>query len=283
MRWRPLAAAVIEQLNKADALKKNRFAEVSQLIKAGEATRAFRQVHQLMSGAGWPVGWNKIVRGGNIHGWFGPAITVHPLRLAALELEADEDTWTAARQILQALWNGDSASSTDESWRAAISHLAEFGVDPGRMNLDQTGLALLQRLNLDRRDHPFIERWWWSGRMGSALLSDNGRIQVTREMVWARAVEAGLNAGGSLNDSMKDFLTQADPDAVDIIIPDSMNQGYSAEGADEPLERCLKRLEFYGLSKREIDRALLAVPAGGFPSNALRLWISNKCQAASSM
>ncbi|MDP8227911.1 MAG: hypothetical protein P9M15_00495 [Candidatus Electryoneaceae bacterium] len=211
-------------------------------LNEGHSVQAFRSIQQMV-GSAISVGWNKLWIGSDLYGWYGSQVTVQPLRTLALEIEADETTWDKCRQLLT---------------HNKVNRLL--------LELGGGGTKLLQRLNLDRREKPFIERWRWSGNTGLAMLSDGGRFQIKRELVWARTIEASLDQNGQLGRSVGELLEHIDHEKRTIMC--------KFDGATADFVRIIR---WYGLGRHQVDRMSLAVSAGDFPRLALDLWSSGKC------
>ena len=263
MKWKPTASAVINGLHSSNLIDHTQSETLISLINDGDAVQAFKQLQCIMTAAGWRIGWNRILREGSIIGWYGRIITTQPIRSAAVEIETVTDLWETCRRFLSSLWLQDCAESGDE-FESSLGYLMEFGVNLLSDRLDPAGLELLRRLNADQREKPLIERWHWQGSTGMALLSDGGRFQVTRELVWARAIEAGIGSDGRLDSQLRIILEGISSDQSFITLP----QGKIGK----PVSAFIDRLETYRLAKRELDVVSLAVPAGNFPSVALEIW-----------
>ena len=263
MKWKPTASIVINGLHSSNLIDDTQSETLKSLINDGDSVQAFKLAHGIMVDTGWRVGWNKILREGSIIGWYGWIITTQPIRSAAVEIETVTDLWETCRRFLSSLWLQDRAESGDE-FESSLGYLMEFGVNLLSSRLDPAGLELLQRLNADQREKPLIERWRWQGSAGMALLSDGGRFQVTRELVWARAIEASIDSDGRLDPQLRTILEDVSPDQSFITLP----QGKIGK----PVSAFIDRLEMYRLAKRELDGISLAVQAGKFPSVALEIW-----------
>ena len=263
MKWKPTASTVINGLHSSNLIDHSQSETLRSLINDGDAVQAFKLAHSIMVDTGWRVGWNRIFREGSIIGWYGRIITTQSIRSAAVEIETIADIWETCRKFLNSLWLQDSAESGDE-FESSLGYLMEFGVNLLGNRLDSAGLELLQRLNADQREKPLIERWHWQGSAGMAQLSDGGRFQVRRELVWARAIEAGIDSAGRLDWQLRTILEAVSPNQSFITLP----QGEIGK----PVSSFIDRLEMYRLGKRELDGILLAVHAGDFPSVALEIW-----------
>lgn len=267
MKWRPIASDVINRLQSLSLIDSKRLSELNGLINSGKPIKAFTVLRRWMAETDWAVGWNKIICKGVIYGWYGHLVTVHPLRLAAVEIESNPVQWEICRQILIDLWQKRKTVSYKKEDVEAIRLLQELGVNPHCGKLDGQGIELMHRLNLDRREMPVIERWRWSGSTGQAFFSDGGRHQVSRDTVWLRSIEAGINSDGNLDPEMRDFLDAIDQSQLETLLPD--NRHYSM---GSKLWKCLTRLELYRLAKRETDRVLFSIKIGEIAATALKLW-----------
>jgi hypothetical protein len=217
--------------------------------------------------AEWAVGWNKIIRDGAIYSWHSDQITVYPLRLAVMEIESNDDIYISCRSLLTDLWQDDLKYSIDSASPDIIHNLQELGVNPLLGLLDKYGLALLHRLNIDMRDRPLIERLHWAGGISTVVLSDGGKYQVSRDAIWASAIEAGLKSDGRFDSVLKDFLRKIFPETLELNLPVEMDNE-SQSGMD----RFLSRLIFYRAVKLEIDKVVFIIKPGSFPELALKLW-----------
>ena len=134
----------------------------------------------------------------------------------------------------------------------------------GKIEFDKSKLRLLQRLNLDQRDKPSIERWRWSKNNGLGYTTDDGRFQITLDLVWARAIEAGLKSSNGLSAALRTFLSSLNKENKETLI--------ESDQEDAGLNSCIEKLVFYGFAHRMIDCVRFSVPPGSFPDNAIQLW-----------
>lgn len=235
-----MAQQILERLlSKEELTNRPEVADAVRLLDEGHSVQAFRSI-QRMVGSEISGGWNKLWIGSDLYGWYGSLITVQPLRTIALEIEADDVVW-------------------DECCRL----LTHNKVNRLLLELGDGGTKLLQRLNLDRREQPFIERWKWSGNTGLAMLSDGGRFQIKRELVWARAIESSLDRYGRLDGSIRELLKHIDHNSKEVVYE-----------FDDTTTDFVRILAWYGLGRCWVDRMMLAVPAGDFMRVALELWSS---------
>jgi len=260
MRRQPLASEILDRLYNSNLLDTKDFNTIKQWIRDGDEIEAFRKTYKLMVKQGWHIGWNKVWRGNDIIGWYGRIVTVQSLRSATMEVEAEDVKWNDAKHWLCSLDECKPHKNTDK----IHGLLATFGLDPRIKRTDKNRLRVLHRLNLDMHDCPFIERWRWSGGIGTAYLSDEGRFQVTRELVWARAVETGLQTANVLTLPLKTFLERIYKTKREALLPECLD--------DTGLMACLDRLEFFGLCQKLVDCVLFSVQPGGFPELAVGLW-----------
>jgi len=264
VKWIPVAAAVIDRLSNARLIANPPATELRRLIRRRAAVDAFRLSHRLMTEPGWLIGWNKIRRGNSAYGWYGPTVTIHPLRSAALEIETDAELWNSCRRLLTSLHRQQEKPDPAEFHPLTYPVIQAFGVNARGNNLDRPGIELLQRLNLDCRESPLAERIHWSGNSCLIVLSDGGRFQITRELAWARAIESGIGSDGRMNPQVRALLTGIDAGSSEIILPRG--------GIEDATASFMSILSRYRFAAVETDRMSLAVQAGGFPALALEIW-----------
>lgn len=231
-------------------------------ISSGEPEIAFGRARSTAFRAGIRVGWNKFWTGRVLNGWYGRVVTVEPLRLAALEIEADEPLAAEIRDCLMKQWRGESAAFSP----AADCRLRALGLSFGEGRLSAAATALLQRLNLDCREWPIAQRWRWSERAGVALLSDGGREQIKPELAWARAIEEALSKEGALPDDLAAVLCNVEPEADLLLLPTD-----PANRLTPAAEALVARLEFFGLARRWTGGVKLRMPIGSSPGILIAL------------
>ena len=224
---------------------------------------AFRFLHRHCLSIPYRAGWNKVWCDRTLHGWYGAHTFQLPLRAVALELEAERMTWDAIRATLtsrQGFKAEEMVFTTDE---AATDCLSEFGLTAAEFNSTAARL-LLQRLNLDTREEPFVERWRWSVNSGLALLSDGGRIQIRPEIAWARALETVVKKTGGFDTNLISLLRGVNPNETTIELQNNNDStGWKPVG---------DKLQFYGLGRQIAGQFLLSTAAGEFPRVAAELW-----------
>jgi len=264
LKWKTTAYAVISRLCSQQLINNKQSSELLEIINEGNPVNVFKQLQDLMTEAGWQVGWNKVLRDGYILGWYGSVVTSQPIRLAAIEIENDLEIWESTRQYLLDIWNETSKSAQPKCNNSTIRLLKELGVNTLSTKLDSIGTALLHRLNLDKREMPIVERWRWSGQTGQVILSDGGRFQFKQELAIARSIEAGIDTNGKIPSLLRRFLTKLIKDQSDVELTSSET--------DENVLSYLARLEIYRLVKRETERIGFYLPVGNFPDLALKLW-----------
>ena len=264
MRWKPVALSVVERLRLLGHVGDGESHDLKEIVAHGRAVESFCRLHRLMCNRGWTVGWNKVLSGNVIHGWYGNSITTEPLRIVAFEIEADERVLKYCFQILNALYNGSNLNLTTKALTDANRLLQECGADLLQNRIEPLDLSLLRRINLDQREKPFAERIYWSGKTGQIILSDGGRHQVTRELVWTRAIESGLESNGLINRQVGEILSNVASDSQETILPEG-----ELEIAAKRFLSCLKTFKF---ARLEGDRLVLSVSPGEFPTKALEIW-----------
>ncbi len=264
MKWKPIASVVIDRLCASRLVDTSQAAELRSLVFNGEAATAFRRLQKLMTEAGWSVGWNKILRGRSLYGWYGSTIAILPLRFVALEIETNVELWESCSQLLMALYNHRGQPSSEGLHPETSRLIQALGVNMKSKNLDRLGVELLRRLNLDHRELPLIERIHWSGDACTTILSDGGRLQVTRGLVWARAIESGIGTDGRIDPQLRVLLTGVNAEQTEIALP--------KEKVEEGTAACLNCLRMYRMAKVEVERICFSIPVGEFPALALEIW-----------
>ncbi|MDP8237478.1 MAG: hypothetical protein P9X24_00175 [Candidatus Hatepunaea meridiana] len=264
MKWKTTAYTVINRLCSFNLISNYQSNNFLTLIDGGNPINAFKQLQDLMTEAGWQIGWNKVINTGSILGWYGSVVISQPIRLAAIEIENDIEIWESARQYLLDIWHETCKSAQSKCNESTIRLLKELGVNTLSTKLDSVGTALLHRLNLDKRAMPIIERWRWSGQTGQVILSDGGRFQFKQELAIARSIEAGIDTTGKISSLLHRFLTKLIKDQSDVEL--------SSSETDENVLSYLSRLEMYRLVKRDMKRIRFYLPVGNFPALALKLW-----------
>ncbi len=261
-------------------------------IKGGVLSQ-YDEIRNSVIKSGNALGWNKLWHGSDLYGWYGTIAPVQPLRAIAFEIEADPLIWRVCRERLTEMELGksgthiichsgldqeptDSKELLDSRLHGNNDDVDKELLDSGfrqndrienyqndKLKIDRLlmglgcrngNLKLLHRLNLDCRDRPFVERWKWSGGNGLAFLSDGGRFQVTRELVWARAMEVTMDSNGQVPDSVMKLLSSIQPEDREIIVPES----------DYQIDKLISYLELYGFGKRLSDKVGLRSVVGQF-------------------
>lgn len=219
MRWQPVASSVVERLKSLGCLENLERRHFITASNNGDAVDAFHRMNQLMSDRGWRVGWNKILQGNVIRGWYGTMITSQPLRTVAFEISTDDQLLLCCREILNTLHQNKKPDLSEDQQGEAANLLQECGIDVLHAGIDRLGLALLLRLNLNQRELPFAERITWAGKSCLFQFSDGGRIQITRELVWARAIESAIDEDGKVSRQLRHILTQMGMESTEIVLP----------------------------------------------------------------
>lgn len=261
MKWQSVAREIVSNLesrNVIDVPSKNQSLE---LIASNNPEEAFRTVYQNVIPE-WKIGWNKIWRGNDFIGWYGSTLTIQPLRAVAFEIESGSDGGETVRNYLSRLYKNTDSTNAD---KIQIDQLAEYGFEPGNTDFDTSKLHLLQRLNLNQHDMPVTERWRWSKNNGLGYTTDDGRFQVTRDLVWARAIEAGIKSANGISNPLRNFLQGLSNDNREVLLEDSCED-------DAGLKMCLEKLVFYGFAHLMIRSVRFSGFPGNFPQNAIQLW-----------
>lgn len=264
LKWYPAAVAVLNRLKRLSCLNRRQAASFQLLLGQEDPVTVYKALNEVMVKQGWPVGWNKVLRAGSIYGWYGRIVTVQPLRAVTMEIEHDSLRWDSYRKYMNSIWFKDASAVSEDDSDAYGRQLSIYGITVSESSLDEIGISVLRRLNLDRRELPFVERGSWSGRNGLIVLSDGGRFQLTRELVWARGVESCLGSDGRLGSGLLSLLRSVGSDRVEI---EFIENSFPKEA-----ERLLTVLKLYRFAKVEIDRIKLFSAAGDFPKLAANIW-----------
>jgi len=204
------------------------------------------------------------------HGWLS-SIPATRSRIP-LNLVFDVDEHTTAynlsakscpdfRRIQTPLLYDTSAADNAQQTEALLEC---YGFAPSSLRQTRDYLRLLQRLNLDLRERPIVERWRWTKGCGMAYLSDEGRFQIKPALAWARGIEETLLRWGEMSKLMTAFLGGVDAEALESPLP--------KEPLDPGLETLLKGLQSVDFIQCRCDRVRFTAPPGGFPTLALQLW-----------
>ncbi len=260
MRWQAAAREVVGKLQGDGILTPEVAAKIHLKVKEKRPAEAFAEVGSAVSASEERiVGWHKFWVGGTLYGWFGEIVTSEPLRLVALEISEDEVLGETTRADLLTRYNGSNSNGLPTD---GMKLLKEMRLLTCREKLSSVEITLLQRLNLDRRDRPFVSCWRWSLEAGSATLSDDGRIQIKPALAWGRALEAAQDDNGRLPEVLSRAFASVDPASSFLPIapdgenPDSRNPGY---------DTFLSRLSFFGLGQAWEGGVMLEIPLGEQP------------------
>jgi len=251
MKWQPIAQQIISRVFASRGIDENQHRSLSELIQEGNASAAFRKAVSYQAGD-IKAGWNKAWRGHNLMTWAGSTVFAHPLRLISLEIQYMTDLDSIIRPCLNQLYGGniDLLDGNEEEI------LCPYGLSSTARSIDANQLRLLQRLNTDQREHPIIERWRWSKRIGIGYFSDGGVLQISHDLAWSRALERSLNGKYGFSSLMSEFIAKIESEKCILWLPAKLDDG---------LINCMETLEFYGLGNRLRDTFRLKVPAGTFP------------------
>ncbi|MCF7810986.1 hypothetical protein K9N50_08345 [bacterium] len=267
MKYRPIAIDIINRLRSQKYIEGDVYTDLISQIENGRCFETFDLLKSRMVKAGWAVGWNKILCNGVIYSWYSDHVTVIPLRLAVMEIESNDALYNSCRSALTELWRDDLKQSVDSMSSERLRNLQELGVNPLHGSLNKSGMTLLHRLNTDMRDRPLIARMHWAGGVGAVVLSDGGKYQVSRDAVWASAIDAGIRSDGKLDAVLKDSLLKIFPETTELDIAAEQDKELKSR-----MNRFLSLLTFYRIAKAEIDRIIFIVEPGNFPKLALKLW-----------
>ncbi len=159
-----------------------------------------------------------------------------------------------------------TAAKTSEI-SAPAKMLGSLGIDASQRIRDKDRMRLLQRLNLDQRDLPFIEQWKWNSSTGTATLSDGGRIDVKPEVIWTNAVEKALASGKGFDPQLVNFLNSIDPENLETPLVELPERSEALINVLDYLEQChFARVMF--------DRIRFRAKVGDFPRKLLVLFHS---------
>jgi len=248
----PLVRQILAKLHNNNQIENSVYNSTVELIQAKRYSSTYNHLTQHLS-LSYPLGWNKIWSGQTLSIWFGGFVFRHSLRLIALEIEAVPKLCAKLRNYLTGKFyeNGNELEDKMENF------LSMFGLASVGSKITQQQLLLLHRLNADQREQPLIERWQWSRESGIANLSDDGKEQVSLDLVWLRAVENALYQDYSHYDEIIDFISKINPDQSTIALQLDICEGVS---------ECLNTLQLYGLGHKQGSTFQLRIPAGEFPA-----------------
>lgn len=124
--------------------------------------------------------WNSCVVNGIPYFWIHNDVIPFPLQMLALECEyLDSDVYDVL-EIREYIAKKASGLVNEEI--SPPLHFFRF------VNWEEGDwLKLLQRINWNQRERPFIEKWKWSKKRGLACLSNDGRINVHYKLPIIRA------------------------------------------------------------------------------------------------
>ncbi len=171
-----------------------------------------------------------------IIGWYGKLTTKHPLRLAALEIENNDACY-------KEIANLPMDSMLKCMLPDAVSRVfAGFGLCPKPEFDVKQKLTLLQRIGFDRRESPFVERWKWSKGGGYAVLSDEGRMPIDKNLVLFRSIENIIAAHHEFPQSLRDRLQNQS---------EEQNRIGSVQKLDSIAAMITDLFSFYGFGKQK--------------------------------
>ncbi len=264
MRWQPVARRINDKLIETGGIEKTQFSDLVDFSSHADGAALFRAWYRIIASRGAGLGWNKEWQDTDLVGWYGTTTTIQSLDAVALEIESDELLCENLRRWLNSVFNPEKLTSPDNDFEKSKILLVQFGIDSESIEKSAPAKRLLQKLNLHQRERPVIERWHWSQSQGLGYLTNNGRITVSREMVWARAVECALSIHNKMTDNVRDFLEAVDSDERETFLDTDM-QG-------EAFAVLVAKLKFYGLAERLSNCIRFKVKPGDFPKLALSLW-----------
>jgi len=219
-------------------------------IESGQMDSCFHFIKKKAISAGCRIGWNKVWHGSNLLAWYGRISVTQPIRAVAFEIESNESVWQDCRVRLMQLESG--GSSTIDSTGELLSG---FGIV-------NRNIKLLRRLNLDYRERPFVERWSWSGETGVAYLSDGGKFQIWKDLVWVRAIEAVIDREGKIPNLVSDHLIRLNSDESELQFSEF----------DEDLSKMVETIEMYGCVKLLGDTLIMKSGIGTTPAILYHLY-----------
>lgn len=264
MRWQPLARRINDKLIATGEIETTQLSDLVDFSSHADGLALFRAWYRIIAARGAGIGWNKEWQKSELIGWYGSVTTTQSFEAIALEIEDDETGYKTVRSWLNSVFNpGDKhePAVNDEDGKML---LMQFGISTQMIEKNSNARRLLQKLNLDQRELPVVERWRWSKNRGLGYLSNDGRIQVSLEMVWARAVESAISVHNKMTEDLRDFLAAVEPDERETLLENI--------GQDDAFSALINKLNFYGLAEHLNDRIRFRVSPGDFPKLALSLW-----------
>ncbi|MFH0766311.1 MAG: hypothetical protein V2A61_07815, partial [Calditrichota bacterium] len=199
-------------------------------------------------------GWNKAWIQDELIGWYGTTATTIPLRLLTVLFRSKPGA-ESVRQYVNSIFNIDGDDPEDPS-NVLLQHLSGFALEPFSRD-NQILLRFLQRLNLDQREQPVIEKWRWSNSGGTALFSDGGSVRITLDTAWAWALESTVTQNCWEYSSLIEFLHYIIPGEFECSLPPSPRS--------EPVNNLIDQLIGFGLLDDFSDLLRWRIPPGSFP------------------
>jgi len=166
-----------------------------------------------------PPDWNKVWIQDELVGWYGRITTALPLRLLTILFRSEPEA-ELVRNLANRIFVPEG-SNLQDSREVLGKHLGNYALEPFS-DQNRNFLKFLQRLNLDQRELPVIDKWRWSRQGGTAWVSDGGRLVITLETAWAWAVESSLNQYPEESGSILEFLRSLKPQAPECFIPSTL-------------------------------------------------------------
>lgn len=250
MRVQSLAKTICHKSEQDGILTLQEKLSALKMIDSGEMDRCFLFVNQKAVTSGYGMGWNKVWHGSNLLNWYGTVSATQPIRCVAFELELEETVWDKCRQRLS-----QQESNVTPETDLISKMLSIFGSSKGN-------LKLLQRLNLDYRERPFVERWSWTGETGVAYLSDGGKFQIWKDLVWLRAIEQVLDGECKIPSSTYDCLADLNPGENELHLPEY----------DDDWIKIVKVIELYGCGKLLGDKLIMRSGIGTTAASLCQLY-----------
>ena len=264
MRWQPLARRINDKLIATGEVETTQLSDLVDFSSRADGLALFRAWYRIIAVRGAGIGWNKEWQDRDLVGWYGTVTTIKSLDAVALEIEENEARCETFRQWLNSVLNPAKHTNREIDAEGSKRLLMQFGISSEMIEENGPARRLLQKLNLDQRERPVVERWRWSNSRGLGYLTNNGRIQVSREMVWVRAIESAISVQNKMTDDVRDFLEAIDPEERETLLENN--------GQDDAFTALIDKLNFYGFAELLDDTVRFRVAPGVFPRLALSLW-----------
>lgn len=208
------------------------------------------------------TGWNKFWDGTTLVNWYGKIVLTESISSICIGINNLLDKDSILRNYLN-LKHQKKMISQGSIQEIVLDLIFHCGFENDEVYTNAVMLKFLQRLNLYHSKKTNFEHWHWKGTTGNVVLSNNGRCQVSRELVWAKSIEYGLLLNRHPSNHLLRFLKLIDPAKREVELELKK---------DDCLIACLKSLQFYGFAKVLQDRVQFALAPGLFPNMFMKLW-----------